>query len=312
MSWKNTDPLELWKTSTTLPITQNQIKGNDEIEGSHQQQPPAPVRIRFWMSTKQIDSKQRVDYFWKLILAWPDDWERRAIIWSKTGISITNTLTAFYIANKITADVFLLDPKLNFFQILRRIPAKSPFLVFALVGFVSQMLTMTFIFYPYLMFEGQLSTLNLTGRAVSLSLGMGMLVPLFSIPPIANSAFLKHREKLGMRKLPTGSVFDLIAQTFECTRSVWRKLPVIAGINVAGAGVVVCSMAWARNRIHSKVDIDPELINELVINSEYYQNQKRGIIGRKLYSIGNWLTNPKFLNFFEKKRISAPDSHHDI
>jgi len=51
-----------------------------------------------------------------------------------------------------------------------------------------------------------------------------------------------------MRKLPTGSVFDLLAQTFECTRSVWRKLPAIAGVNIAAAGIVVCSMAWARNR----------------------------------------------------------------
>jgi len=33
MSWKNTDPLELWKTSTTLPITENKIKRNDEVEG---------------------------------------------------------------------------------------------------------------------------------------------------------------------------------------------------------------------------------------------------------------------------------------
>ena len=59
--------------------------------------PPAPVRIRFWMSTRQIDSKQRLEYFWKLIKAWPDDWERRAVTWSKTGISVTNICTAFYI-----------------------------------------------------------------------------------------------------------------------------------------------------------------------------------------------------------------------
>ncbi|CAK5113519.1 unnamed protein product [Meloidogyne enterolobii] len=180
------------------------------------------------------------------------------------------------------------------------------------IGFISQMLTMTFIFYPYLMYEGQLSTLSLTGRAVALSLGMGMLIPLFSVPPIANSAFLSHREKLGMQKLPTGSVFDLLAQTFECTRSVWRKLPVIAGVNIAAAGIVVCSMAWARNRIHSKLDIDADLINELVANSEYYQNQKRGVIGQKLYSIGSWFTSPKVRNFFERKRVSSPDTPHDI
>lgn len=82
----------------------------------------------------------------------------------------------------------MIDPKLDFLQTLRRIPAKSPFVMFALVGFISQMLTMTFILYPYLMYEGQLSTLSLTGRAVALSLGMGMLIPLFSVPPIANSA----------------------------------------------------------------------------------------------------------------------------
>ena len=32
MAWKNTDPLELWKTSTTLPINQNKIKGNDVLK----------------------------------------------------------------------------------------------------------------------------------------------------------------------------------------------------------------------------------------------------------------------------------------
>lgn len=51
-----------------------------------------------------------------------------------------------------------------------------------------------------------------------------------------------------MRKLPEGTVLDLFAQTFECTRSVWRKLPLIAGVNIAAAGVVVCAMAWARDR----------------------------------------------------------------
>ncbi|CAK5113516.1 unnamed protein product [Meloidogyne enterolobii] len=92
MSWKNTDPLELWRTSTTLPI-----KRNDEVEESYQQ-PPPPVRSRFWMSANQIDSRQRTDYFWKLILAWPDDWERRAVIWTKSVICITNALSAFYIS----------------------------------------------------------------------------------------------------------------------------------------------------------------------------------------------------------------------
>lgn len=81
-----------------------------------------------------------------------------------------------------------MDPKLKFFQILRKIPTKSPFIIFALVGFISQTLTMFLIFYPYLMFEGQLSTFNLSVKAISISLGMGMLVPLFSVPPVANSA----------------------------------------------------------------------------------------------------------------------------
>ncbi|KAF7639979.1 Adenylosuccinate synthetase [Meloidogyne graminicola] len=307
MSWKNTDPLELWKTSTTLPISHNKIKELNEQDKS-QPAPPPPVRIRFWMSINQIDSKKKTEYFWKLIRAWPDEWEKRAVLWSKSGISITNTLTAFYIATKITADVFLMDPKLKFFQILR-----------------------------------QLSTFNLSVKAISISLGMGMLVPLFSVPPVANSAkfsfsfgiclsflfLLNHRQKLGMRKLPEGTVLDLFAQTFECTRSVWRKLPLIAGVNIAAAGVVVCAMAWARDRnlnkifvncdfvtfffrIHSKMDIDPDLINELVTNSEYYQNQKRGVIGKKIYSITAWLTSPKILNFFERRRVSAPDSPLDL
>jgi hypothetical protein len=116
MSWKNTDPLELWKSSTTLPINKNRIKNkeNDEFDEKRfiklkvsclnflfksyrQSSSSEPVRIRFWMSTSSIDSKQRVEYFWKLIKAWPDDWERRAIVWSKVGIPITNTLTALYI-----------------------------------------------------------------------------------------------------------------------------------------------------------------------------------------------------------------------
>lgn len=60
------------------------------------------------------------------------------------------------------------------------------------------------------------------------------------------------------------------------------------------------------------MDIDPDLINELVTNSEYYQNQKRGVIGKKIYSITAWLTSPKILNFFERRRVSAPDSPLDL
>jgi hypothetical protein len=105
-----------------------------------------------------------------------------------------------------------MDPKLNIIQTIRKIPPKSPFVICALVGFVSQMIVMTLIFYPYLMFQGQLSTSNLTIRSISLTFIMGIVIPIFSAPPIANSAVRNIKKK--QKKFFLSSL--IIVKNLEC------------------------------------------------------------------------------------------------
>lgn len=304
MSWKKTDPIELWKTSTTLPVPAKDVQATDEDVNRF-----GNVRTRFWMSLNEMSPKRRTEYFHQMLSIWPFEWERRAIKWSINILPVASFFSVSYLAVKITGDVFLVNPKLNFFTTLRRVH-KISFIFGPCATLCSQMLCHVFMYQPFVEHEGELSAKSLALRAMLISLGTSILFPLISVPPGANSALYNYQRRMGMRPFPQGTMLDLITQTYECSRSVRSKLPVIALANLLCVAFVVGSMAWARERIHSTIDLDPELIQTLMADKDK-QQKKPSAIGKGLSWVGEVHNSPMNRNL-NKQTLLAPSSWQQV
>jgi len=57
-----------------------------------------------------------------------------------------------------------------------------------------------------------------------------------------------YKTKMGMRPFPEGTVFDLLCHTYEGSRAVWRKIPVLVAINIFVAFAAVGAMIWSGER----------------------------------------------------------------
>jgi hypothetical protein len=166
------------------------------------------VRTRFWMSLNEMSPKRRTEYFHQMLSIWPFEWERRAIKWSINILPVASFFSVSYLgmflmfhfipsppihsAVKITGDVFLVNPKLNFFTTLRRVH-KISFIFGPCATLCSQMLCHVFMYQPFVEHEGELSAKSLALRAMLISLGTSILFPLISVPPGANSAVSEYQ-----------------------------------------------------------------------------------------------------------------------
>jgi len=161
------------------------------------------AKTRFWMSVNEMSPRRRAEFFRHMIKAWPYPWERRAAKLGIVAIPTTTFLTGAYtsmywiyvnfnnsdiLAFRITTDIYLVNPKLSVYQKLNTMPFSGRIPVCAIspvIWAMTQASVYNLLYKQYIQQEGQVTKASLFGRACAISVGLGIIAPLISAPPMA-------------------------------------------------------------------------------------------------------------------------------
>ncbi|KAI3416055.1 hypothetical protein GPALN_005607 [Globodera pallida] len=286
MSWKETDPIALWRTHSTLPVPESMVAPPRSPEENFANQ-KGTMRRNVWSSLNEMNAEQRKLFFGRVLHIWPYPWERRAIKWTQSALVFSNVSCAGYIATKVSADVFMADPKIGWLRALRSMPTLIPtFMVSVSAMLASTIMFQFFVYSPFIEHEGLMDRKALFSRIAGIVFLTGTAVPCMFAPVAAQYHNLRMLEAAGKPAIPHNMVIDLIVTCWESTRSIWRKLPFIVAINFGTAALASTAMIWGRDRLHNTMSLDSELIRTLMDESEKSFQEKPAVIVAKY--LRNW------------------------
>ncbi|KAL3097896.1 hypothetical protein niasHS_000631 [Heterodera schachtii] len=277
MSWKETDPMTLWRTHSTLPVPESMVAPPRHPNENFANQVGA-ARKSIWSSLNEMNSEQRQLFFGRILHVWPYPWERRAITLPQTTLAFTNICCSGYITAKVCGDVFLVDPKIGWLSSLRSVPTLIPNVVVAFSTVVaSSLLFHRFVYVPFIEHEGLLSTKSIFWRTFGINFMTATAVPCMFAPVAAHYHNIRILAAAGKPPIPANAVLDLIVTCWESTRSVWRKLPLLVAINFTTALLATVAMAWGCDRLHTTMHLDSELIRTLMDGSQKQFQEKTSV-----------------------------------
>ncbi|CAD5231464.1 unnamed protein product [Bursaphelenchus xylophilus] len=279
MSWKETDPVALWKTSSVIPnVPEINVfdKGRPDL---------SPKNTSLWKTIQEMSALDQKTYLRSLCKNWPFRTERYAIQYAQHPLCILNGITGFYIANRINASVFLNNPRAGFLETIKTTP-KVPSVFFC---YACSM--MTFGFWEILIRTKYIEsdkpcTSCLLPTGVMTAVGIGTLLPLVTTPFLCHSILLytlKNEEKYLVK-----NVLEAFCVITEYSKHVRTKVPLLIILQTLLASGAIYAHAWANEKIYNSFEVDADLINETVKLGE-----RKGKISQMLE------------NFFSSDRFSS-------
>uniref|UniRef100_A0A183BSU8 Adenylosuccinate synthetase n=1 Tax=Globodera pallida TaxID=36090 RepID=A0A183BSU8_GLOPA len=202
MSWKETDPIALWRTHSTLPVPESMVAPPRSPEENFANQ-KGTMRRNVWSSLNEMNSEQRKLFFGRVLHIWPYPWERRAIKWTQSALVFSNVSCAGYIATKVSADVFMADPKIGWLRALRSMPTLIPtFMVSVSAMLASTIMLQFFVYSPFIEHEGLMDRKALFSRIAGIVFLTGTAVPCMFAPVAAQYHNLRMLEAAGKPPIP--------------------------------------------------------------------------------------------------------------
>ncbi|CAD5225229.1 unnamed protein product [Bursaphelenchus okinawaensis] len=268
MSWKETDPVALWKTSSVIPNT-------PEVNVFDKGQPNFDIqKTRLWKSLREMSSTDQVDYMQKVIKNWPYRSERWAMEMAQHPVIFGSALSSFYITNRVAANIFLNKPKAGILETMRTTSKAPLFVMFYASAFMS------YGFWEVLVRSKFMDTQKpcascLLSTGVTISVCTGTLFPLIGSPILCYGILLRQ---LGDdSKYASRNLFEAFALCNEFTKYVKPKMPFLIALQAGLAATAIYAHDWANQKIFNTFDVDPEIVTEAVNYEEPYSKWKSGL-----------------------------------
>jgi len=279
MSWKETDPLAIWKSSTLVPTAAR--KNEDLLTKTSVGKRLAGTRSELWTSLSELTPESREKYLNKLVQNWPFKWEYRALHYPLHAMVISTAITTTYAANRINADILLSNSKASLMESFKKcskIPIAFGVYMFGVPTFAFANMM---VYKPLILNEDPPNPMQVYRRMLAFSVGFGVVVPLLALPHLVYQIKIRTEPKVYQAK----NFVDSFVLSYEFSRSIWRKIPHLLAVQVAVGALCAYSMLWARERIFNTMDADPELIRDCVAKSleddgflaNAYRNLKHGV-----------------------------------
>uniref|UniRef100_A0A915D2T8 Uncharacterized protein n=1 Tax=Ditylenchus dipsaci TaxID=166011 RepID=A0A915D2T8_9BILA len=179
MSWKETDPLSLWKNSTVVPRPSVQ---DAHIEKTELAKRLDGSRSKLWVQLSQMTPQHREEYLSKLVRNWPYKWEKRAVLHPASVSMAVSALSASFVATKVCADVILYEPKQKLIAAIRQSPKKPIMFAAWTSALTSIMLNQSMNYQPILTKEGKPCEPCVFGKSIAFGLFSGIMLPVLSVP----------------------------------------------------------------------------------------------------------------------------------
>ena len=144
--------------------------------------------------------------------------------------------------------MFLIEKNLSIVESIKRCP-KMPFLFnFTNSGFfIPAGLHMCFVYKPIIEQEIPPTLFTTFLRISSISLFTNLFLPIFMTSYVSHYVYMTQH----MKKDPMATNFvDFFTLSYEYSRSVWRKIPLIIGTQLALAVFCTWIMHWGRKRFN--------------------------------------------------------------
>jgi len=271
MDNKMYDPVAVWKRasppSASAPSTPSAENVPIAIKTltSHQQR-LGPHTAPLWTAISQLPVKERPGLMHKIIAEWPyrkEYWPMMLATLVGPGVSL---ITAAKIAAPITADLFLLDSKVSFFETVKRCP-KGPLVISGYTaGIMFYVFNRLFVVNPALQ-DSLPCPSCLIATNIAVGIGTGVVLPLIATPYLAYSTLLRSEGKKSRYPVPE-KLRHMLLLMFETSKVVRNRLPMLMTIQLIMTITTAACMLWARNRMFATMDADPELVTELMLNAQ--------------------------------------------
>jgi len=255
MSWKETDPLAVWKTSTIIPIGPTEAA---KFEHTNPQSITSD-RSKIWQSISELRGVDQSTYMGKLIKNWPYKWERRAFEMPIYAASFTNSWVSFYLANKLVAKAFYDHINVGFWETINR-TTKAPFILAFYTGCLTTIgLWQLFVKTPMINEEAPSASRILVGSYASMVVG-GVAMPLLTTPWIVH--YIASKEGIG--NVQPNNILEAFIINYKFSKPLFKLLPKIFAIQLVVASACVYSSLWARSRIFDTFEVEPDIIRKAI------------------------------------------------
>ncbi|KAH7730914.1 Protein F55A12.2 c [Aphelenchoides avenae] len=254
MSWKETDPLNLWKGTAIQGGDPTDFKAKNGLAERY-----GGTRSQIWMSLTQLTPKDQQDFLHKLVGNWPYAWERRAFHWPMHVLMIESAAVSVFAAGKINADVCQLNKRLSFREVFRSTPRSSLFFA-GYAGLLSCFGLSQMLVQNRLIAEEKPCDSCILTRNIIIALSSGIIVPCVSLPYLAHYNLTKDNPRMPQ----VTNMVHLFTLSFEGSRSMWPHFKWLIPLQIAVATVATYFTLWGRSRIFDTMDADPDFVREAV------------------------------------------------
>uniref|UniRef100_A0A7E4WBN1 Transmembrane protein n=1 Tax=Panagrellus redivivus TaxID=6233 RepID=A0A7E4WBN1_PANRE len=221
------------------------------------------TRSAAWTMLSELGTTNRNLFLNKLIRNWPYANERRAMIYPLHVGVLSTVFSASVVACKISSDMFFFNPKMSYFEAVRKCP-KTP-LVFAVYtsGITFFAFYSVLIMKPFMAEDDPCPSCALS-RFCAVMVASGCIFPAATTPALAHYINV-HRNP----KYPAATNFlESLTLFVTASRPSWSILPKLAILQIAVASACTYSMLWARERIFSTIDAEPESLHDAILKAQ--------------------------------------------
>ncbi|KAI6190553.1 hypothetical protein M3Y97_00130500 [Aphelenchoides bicaudatus] len=255
MSWKETDPLAVWKNSTIIPIGPEEAK---KFENA------APIAIksdrsRIWQGISDLRSSDQRTYMETLINNWPYAKERRAFQFPLYVSSFTNSLVALYVSNRIVAVGSYNYLNGSFREIFNRSP-KMPFVFAFYTGCLTSLGFWHWSVRRSLIDEEKPCASCVLAKAYGTMVISGIGMPVLTTPWLVH--FMNDQESV--RNVRPSNLLELFILNYKYVKPIWKELPKVLAVQFIVATACVYSAFWARDRIFDSFEVDQDTIRSAI------------------------------------------------
>ncbi|KAI6187014.1 hypothetical protein M3Y98_00195900 [Aphelenchoides besseyi] len=251
MSWKEIDPLKVWTNSSIVPVKPKPKDPDDELITRE--------RSTVIQAIQEMRGEDQDRYLSTLVQNWPFKWEKRAFEIPGHVAAMTCGSTGLFIGVKITGEAFHPGMNYGFIQTIRQTP-KSSLIPPCYISLMTAFALWTVYIKRSIMRDGDVCSSCILYRALTISFGSGVLVPMISAPFLAHGVASFQK---ATNVQPT-NLMERLAMIVEYNKPIVRQIPKMFAIHLAVSAICVYSTLWGWRNIYQTLDVDPDFIREAV------------------------------------------------